>query len=159
MMSTVDNPIGAAVTMLGSFEEELAAFYQALAVVDVPYADFWTSGSMAKVSRANLYNRLHQDFTQNPNQYCLEKGPSGPFMNYFNKVRSSRESLKTERADIPRHVRFLLEVESALCGNPAFPAIQGKTDFYHRVTIILNKIQKSQLQIIRGLVKTSPDFR
>jgi hypothetical protein len=159
MMSTVDNPIGAALTMLGSFEEELAALYQALAVVDTPFADFWNSGSMAKASRANLYARLHQDLTQNPDQYCLEKGPTGPFMNYFNKVRSSRECLKVEQADVHRHMLFLLEVESSLCGNPAFPSIQGKTEYCHRVMIILDKIQRSQIQIVRGLVKTSPSFR
>lgn len=159
MVSTSDNPVGTAVTMLGSFEEELAAYYQALATADIAYADFWNSGSMAKASRANLYARLNQDVTQNPGQYSLEKGPGGPFMNYFNKVRAGRENLKSERCDIPRHIQFLLEIEAALCGSPAFPSIQGKTEFFRRVIIILDKIQKSQLQIVRGLVKTGPAFR
>jgi hypothetical protein len=159
MISTLDNPVGTAVTMLGSFEEELAAYYQALATADARYADFWGSTSLAKASRANLYTRLNQDVVQNPNQYVLEKGPSGLFMNYFNKIRAGRENLKADHRDIFRHVRFLLEIEAALCGSPAFPSIQGKNEFFRRVVLILNKIQKSQLQIIRGLIKTSPSYR
>ncbi|NMC43211.1 MAG: hypothetical protein GYA46_04765, partial [candidate division Zixibacteria bacterium] len=66
MISTVENPITATVTVLGSFEEELAAFYQALAAADASHAEIWTSGSFAKASRANLYTRLNQDIDQHP---------------------------------------------------------------------------------------------
>jgi|GEM_PF-2058204 len=158
MISTVENPITATVTVLGSFEEELAAFYQALAAADASHAEIWTSGSFAKASRANLYTRLNQDIDQHPDHYVLEKGPSGPFLNYFNKVRAGREKLKTERGDISRQIRFLLEIESALCGNPAFPTIHGTGEFFRRVTLILNKIQQNQLQIVRGLVKLNPSL-
>lgn len=159
MTSIADSPVAATITMLGSFEEELAAFYQVLAAVDYRHAEIWTSGSMAKASRANLYARLHQDIDQNPDQYVLEKGPSGPFLNYFNKVRAGRDKLNAERSDVAAHVRFLLEIESALCGSPAFPTIQSPGEFYRRVAVILNKIQKNQLQIVRGLARVDPSLR
>jgi hypothetical protein len=144
--------------MLGSFEEELAAFYQALAVADTRNAEFWTSGSMAKISRANLYARLNQDVSQNPDHYILEKGPSGPFLNYFNKVRAGRDKLNAERCNVAYYVRFLLDIEASLCGNPSFPVIQSTGDFFRRVDLILNKIQKNQLQIVRGLIKINPSL-
>lgn len=146
--------------MLINFEEELAAYYQALAEVDTTSSDLWQSGSLAKMGRAGLYGKLQQDITQNPQQYGLERGATGMFMGYLNKVKSARDNIKATPGEMARHIRFLTEIETVLSSsNPVFPSIRGNTELFRKVYTVLSNIQSSQVRVIKGYTRLNTAYK
>lgn len=145
----------ATVETLITFEEEMAAYYTAVASLAPNISEFWESASLLKQTRANLYANLLKDIESQWLKYQFNRGVTGSFINLMNKVRTQTHRLTVEMVTPGIHGRFIQEVENAVLNASMVPDFKGDTDIYGQVEYLLNKTQLRQLRLINGYIRNA----
>ncbi len=155
-MEKIDNAnILEVLRMLTVFEEDMAEYYHSLAGICKNLTEFWQSASLLKTTRANLYSNLMQDFTINVNDYDLVRGINGPFLNLLNKIKTQKKRVTPELMSPRENDHFIEEVECTSGQQSVLPVVQGTTQAYAKIKIILEKTQARQAQLISAYLKTT----
>ncbi|MCK5125574.1 MAG: hypothetical protein KAR42_04905 [candidate division Zixibacteria bacterium] len=140
--------------LLSSFEEEMAEYYQAISGIYSQHEDFWSSASMMKSTRANLYSNLIQDFSNNSDNYQLKHDLNGPFINLYNKLKAEKSRLSLESINAENNNRFICEIETASTKTRVVPEVTGNTETFSKIVLILDQTQARQVRLIEGYIES-----
>ncbi len=116
-----------------TFEEMMGKYYETIGTWEKTHKEFWTSVSMAKRTRANLYTNLQDDFSKNVVEYELGRAVTGPAMSLLNKINSEAQRAGRSEGSLENHLDFICRVEAIIFEQTTLPIICGKTTNFRKI--------------------------
>lgn len=135
------------------FEEELSSCYTLASGIYRDMDEFWTSAALVKQTRASLFANIRADIEEHAIDYIAERESSGTYMNFLNKIKTSRERLSSRSISPDDFIRLAREIEIILLENSAVPRMGSQRGAFRTINSVLTAVQRNQVRLFDGLIQ------